>query len=263
MNVNKLLLGGAGLGAGGLVMEEFMQPKEKHIELEETKVEIQVATLNEKGYIRECLKSLREQPLYRTSHKVDIVVLDSGSDDGTLDIAHEYADRVINCPKGKVSARDVGYRESNADIVVSTDADARFPKYWLSNLIAPFEDPEVVATHGPSLTDDRLWRVPKSLYTIYDSFIGKILGQNMAIRRIAYINQGGYNTNIDESDFETIQNEEEYRMHTMMQREGKIEWVWTAPTISSTRRRLISEEKIKNPEKVRKYHKRKEKHNTF
>mgnify|MGYP003333512325 CR=1 FL=1 len=81
-----------------------------------------VITRNEAAHIRECLESIRFAD--------EIVVLDSGSTDGTTDIAREITDKVFvshDWPGfGAQKNRALGY--ATGEWVLSIDADERVPE---------------------------------------------------------------------------------------------------------------------------------------
>lgn len=251
----KTILGAGGLvGLGtGLVIDKSTKPKEETVQLKDTSVEIHTLTYNEEETIEKSLKSILEQPLYKRNRNVRSVLVDSQSTDNTIEIASEYVDDIWRTPKGKVTSRDEAYRRSNADIIVHTDADIERPEYWLSNLLKPFSNPDTVATHGPSLTKDPIYKAPKGLWVPLDYKIPKLIGQNVAIRRQAYTNSKGFNTNIDETKFHEVQKAEEYGLYNLMDGQGEIVWVWNAPVYSSSRRRLLSIEKIRQTKEAKKH----------
>ena len=87
-------------------------------------ISVVIPTLNEGPVIERCLKSLSEQ----TYKDFEIVIVDSGSKDGTLRIARKYKSRIIDEPRrGVPLARNRGAREAKGDIVVCTDGDAVYP----------------------------------------------------------------------------------------------------------------------------------------
>jgi len=108
-------------------------------------VSIIIPTLNEEELIADCLQSLRNQSF----KDFEIIVIDGGSTDRTVEIAKEYTDKVILAPDSKIGeARLIGVKEASGNIIVSTDADTVHPPFWLQNLVRHFNDPEVVAVGG-------------------------------------------------------------------------------------------------------------------
>ena len=80
-----------------------------------------VITYNEEQNIRECLESL--------AWVKEIVVVDSGSRDRTLEICRDYTDRVfINPWDGHIEQKNVAVSRASHDWVLSIDADERVPE---------------------------------------------------------------------------------------------------------------------------------------
>ena len=80
-----------------------------------------IPTKNNAGTIEQCLNSLLR---YRESIK-DIIVVDGQSTDGTLDIVRKFPVKILADPgKGQNLAYEIGWRNSEGDIVIFMDADA-------------------------------------------------------------------------------------------------------------------------------------------
>lgn len=81
----------------------------------------------------------------------EVLALDSGSTDGTLDLLARYPIRTATLP-GAFSygrALNAGARLARGDFVVYLSAHARpRGREWLAALMAPFADPNVTATFG-------------------------------------------------------------------------------------------------------------------
>lgn len=82
----------------------------------------------------------------------EIVALDSGSSDGTLEILDRYPIRVEALDPATFSygrALNRGARTARGDVVVFLSAHCRpTSRGWLAALVAPFTEPGVVATFG-------------------------------------------------------------------------------------------------------------------
>ena len=76
-------------------------------------VSIIVPSFNEERYIKKTLTSIRGQSIIEEYPKFfELIVVDNGSTDNTVDIAERYADKVIiENRKGKLTARNTGIRE--------------------------------------------------------------------------------------------------------------------------------------------------------
>jgi glycosyltransferase involved in cell wall biosynthesis len=77
-----------------------------------------VITKNEEKNIRECLESVKWVN--------EIVIVDAGSKDRTVEIAKEFTRKIFNCPwDGYGAAKNYGLSQCTGDWVVSIDADER------------------------------------------------------------------------------------------------------------------------------------------
>lgn len=149
-----------------------------------------IPALNEEEFIGDCLRSIRAQ----TVPPAEIIVVDNGSTDKTVEIARELADRVIIMPNMRiVTLRQTGADAAENPIIVSTDADTTHPDFWLEKLLRHFSDPNVVAVGGPirpsvSGTMENLYAKGLSA----SASAGFFSGANMAYRRDAFEQAGGY-----------------------------------------------------------------------
>jgi cellulose synthase/poly-beta-1,6-N-acetylglucosamine synthase-like glycosyltransferase len=88
----------------------------------------------------------------------EILVVDNGSSDGTAALIQARPVRYLREPKRGVSnARNRGIAESRGEILAFVDADCLVEPHWLTELVRPFEDPEVGAVggelrHAPPIT---------------------------------------------------------------------------------------------------------------
>ncbi len=102
-----------------------------------------IATVkNESPSIRRLFDSL----LAQTRPPDEVVIVDGGSTDGTLDILGEYAARapwplkVISQPGANISqGRNTAIAAAAGPIIASTDAGVRLNECWLEELVKPFE----------------------------------------------------------------------------------------------------------------------------
>ncbi|MFD5797031.1 bifunctional polysaccharide deacetylase/glycosyltransferase family 2 protein [Streptomyces diastatochromogenes] len=121
-------------------------------------VSVIVPAYNEKECIANTLESLA-----RSTHPIEILVVDDGSTDGTSEIARSAAEslgmanvRVIRQENaGKPAALNNGVRSARHDIVVMMDGDTVFEPDTVRQLVQPFADPEVGAVAGNAKVGNR------------------------------------------------------------------------------------------------------------
>jgi glycosyltransferase involved in cell wall biosynthesis len=105
---------------------------------------IVIRTLDESELIGRCLDTLARQ---RGGFALDVLVVDSGSTDGTVEIAQSYGHRVLNLDPGEFDyskALNVGIAEVDGEFVVSLSAHAiPVDDEWLEKMIAPFAAADV------------------------------------------------------------------------------------------------------------------------
>ena len=103
-------------------------------------VAIVIPTLNEALFIGPCLDSILGQNY--PFNRLDIMVVDGGSDDKTHEIVNGYADKwsnirwIDNPRKIQSAAFNIGVSRSSASIVVRMDAHARYASDYISKCVA-------------------------------------------------------------------------------------------------------------------------------
>lgn len=106
------------------------------------KITVCIVTYNEKGNIGDCLKSVYDMDY--PPDLFEVLVVDGGSDDGTIDIVRDYQKirdnlrLIIDHRKGTAVARRVGVEEAQSDYIAFTDADCEVPPDWLIILVNGF-----------------------------------------------------------------------------------------------------------------------------
>lgn len=81
-------------------------------------VSVNIATYNSARTLTKCLESVKKQ----TYPGIEIIVMDSDSKDGTLDIARSYGAKIIFAPTLAL-ARDAGARASSGEYIFLLDSD--------------------------------------------------------------------------------------------------------------------------------------------
>ncbi len=111
-------------------------------------VTVYTTVLNERDNIALLLDSLLNQ----SRMPDEIIVVDGGSTDGTVDTVKEYTSkghpiRLIESPGANVATgRNIGIDNATFDVVASTDAGCTLHSHWLENLRKTFtEDTDVVS----------------------------------------------------------------------------------------------------------------------
>lgn len=145
-------------------------------------ISVVVPTLDEIDALPNCLDALAPQ-LGPTD---EVIVVDGGSDDGTIAYAQQWGAEVIVDPESSIGmARHLGTRAARGEVIVSTDADAVPPQDWVATIRAHFAaDPDLVCLWG-NIVDEN--GVPvRSLVGKFSTITGGASGNNTAFRKGAY-----------------------------------------------------------------------------
>ena len=105
--------------------------------------------------------------------------------------------------------------------MVSVDADTYYPPNVLNEMLKPFKDPSVVATTGATFMPLSPFIHP--LYRLY--YESRVLGRLSAVRKDAYFRVGGFNLNIDHTNWLELLEEEEVRFYDKLSKIGKVVYV--------------------------------------
>ncbi|HII41486.1 MAG TPA: glycosyltransferase [Thermoplasmata archaeon] len=105
------------------------------------RVSVIVPTWNEASALPSLLESLRRQ----TVREFEVIVADSGSTDGTQQVAAAFDARFLpGQRKGPAEGRNRGARAARTDTLVFVDADCLLPPQLLESILSALDDPAVV-----------------------------------------------------------------------------------------------------------------------
>jgi len=106
-----------------------------------------IPTLNSGKTLEACLVSIFQQVTPRSEYEV--VIADAGSSDETRSIAKRLGvDKIVENPlKTGEAGKTAGIKASSGKIIALIDSDNILPdSSWLNQMLAPFHDPEIIAT---------------------------------------------------------------------------------------------------------------------
>jgi len=106
------------------------------------RISVVIPTLNEERFIELCLSSLVAQ----TVKPFEIIIVDAGSTDRTVELARKYTDKIIYSSVANVAfQRELGVSHASGDYILLADADTVFPSDAVERMLENFSDPSVAA----------------------------------------------------------------------------------------------------------------------
>jgi cellulose synthase/poly-beta-1,6-N-acetylglucosamine synthase-like glycosyltransferase len=186
------------------------EKKHKHI-ASFPNVSVVVAARNEEGNIERCLRSILQVDY--PVDKLEVVVADDGSTDRTPEIISKIKqehnnlkviriESQINNLKGKANALAQAITQTNGEFIFLTDADCEVPRTWIKGMLRHFDEKTGVASGVTIIETGKIFYGMQSLDWAFllsvAAAVGRLfkpvacIGNNMAFRKEAYIECGGY-----------------------------------------------------------------------
>ena len=169
----------------------------KNIAVNLPKISIVVPAFNEATMLPLCLDAIQKQD-YKGDFEV--IIADNASTDNTVRIAQKFNAKVVyEKRRGAVYARITGFNAATGEIIASTDADTLVPIDWLTSIEIALRDQNyagIVGAYELNNTNTFSKKLVGS-FVPYLRFIDKLVGAhfagaNFAVRRLAYIEVGGF-----------------------------------------------------------------------
>jgi glycosyltransferase involved in cell wall biosynthesis len=111
-------------------------------------ISIVIRAYNEERYLKRLLEGINQQ----TVKDVEIILVDSGSTDGTIAIAESFGAKIVHIPSVEFTfgrSLNFGVREATREFIVIASAHV-YPVYpdWLETMLRPFQDESVALAYG-------------------------------------------------------------------------------------------------------------------
>ncbi|MHC8441121.1 MAG: TIGR04283 family arsenosugar biosynthesis glycosyltransferase [Candidatus Eutrophobiaceae bacterium] len=155
-------------------------------------VSIIIPVLNERQAIERCLAELQE--LRACGH--ELIVVDGGSVDGSLDLAHPHCDKAISAQSGRAAQMHAGAVQAQGDLLLFLHVDTRLPDNAKDLLLAlPRSEQDFVwGRFDVQLSGECfMFRMIETLMNVRSRFSGIATGdQAMFIERRGYFELGGF-----------------------------------------------------------------------
>jgi glycosyltransferase involved in cell wall biosynthesis len=116
------------------------------IQSEDPEVSIVIIAYNEGKNLLSCISSLSD---IKSSYKIEIIIVDNNSTDGTPDIIKLFPIKYIYQPlKGVGNARQAGMNIAKGKYILNGDADCIYPSSYVDNIMAVLNRKENSAVFG-------------------------------------------------------------------------------------------------------------------
>ena len=151
--------------------------------------------------LRRCLQSIRGNDY--PADRVEIVVADNGSDDGSADVARAAGAIVLDLPALSVAQlRNAAAAAATGDVLALVDADHEIEKDWIASAVETLRQPAAGAVGAPYLTPSGASWVQRAYGRLRVRAGGtrevEWLGTgNMALRRAVFFEAGGFDTTLE------------------------------------------------------------------
>ena len=144
--------------------------------------------------IGKCLESVLDQSILPD----EIIVIDGGSKDDTLEILRQFPVQVHHENSGSIGyARNLGVKKAKGEIVFFIDSDCYAERDWVKNMIPHFDQAEVAGAAGrivPWNPESMLAKYQAAFMTTPEnrSLVRRVPMCNTALRKEAAISAGGF-----------------------------------------------------------------------
>ena len=165
-------------------------------------ISIIIPARNAAGTIDACLGSVLT---HVPEESRDIIVVDNGSSDATVDLARKYPIRLILEPNGFVSrTRNQGARLATSPILAFIDSDCQITPGWYDAILSVFADSTIGVTGSRHVIRDtptwveRVWQRAHGRQALVDGAdVAYIPAGNLATRREAFFAVDGFDERLE------------------------------------------------------------------
>jgi cellulose synthase/poly-beta-1,6-N-acetylglucosamine synthase-like glycosyltransferase len=175
-------------------------------------ISVIVPARNAQPTLGACLAALRQEGV--PGAQAELFVVDDASTDETARIAAHWGAHVLHADgRGPAAARNLGARAAHGQIFVFLDADTAPRPGWLAELVAPFDDPCVVAVKGRYHTRQRSLVARFSQVEFEEKYarlerarqIDFVDTGTAAFRRSAFLEAGGFDERFTRPSAEDVE----------------------------------------------------------
>ncbi len=165
------------------------------------RVSMIVATRNNEQTINECLGAIFE--LDYPKDFLEVIVVDGGSTDATVEIAEKYPVKIVSAPLNAPAAYNYALKTVSNEVLGFIDSDAKVEKEWLNKLVAHLDDPQVAGVSGNIETwnTENAWARSigydlKNRYARLKKYVVRVATMNLLMKKSIIEEVGGFDENL-------------------------------------------------------------------
>src|SRR5512136_106615 len=151
------------------------------------RVSVIIPALNEAENIVAAIESVRRQ-----SGEMDIIVVDGGSADNTIELAQPQA-RIVSSGRGRAVQMNAGARQAQGEVLLFLHADSRLHPQALVKLHEVLDDPRMAGGSFTLVFDaDNFWLRFYAFCSTIDCLCFRYGDQGIFVRRAVFEQMQGY-----------------------------------------------------------------------
>lgn len=181
--------------------------------MEAIRCSIIIRSFNEEKHIAQLLVGIQKQTIFS---QIEVILVDSGSTDRTVEIAEQFGVKIINIKPENFSfgrALNIGCEAAKGEFLLFASAHV-YPLYtdWVEKMIAPFTQPKVALVYGRQVgneltkySEEQLFKKWFPTVSNYDQPIPFCNNANAVVRKALWLAQP-YNvqlTGLEDLDWAT------------------------------------------------------------
>ena len=164
------------------------------MQMKTPRISVVIPTFQEGRYLARVLSRVGE-----AKPPVEIVVVDSGSQDNTVEIAKQFTDKIYPIKERGISkAKNYGAQQANGEILVFLDADVKPPKDFAEKVREVFNNNTVVGAtchivpENPNLSETIFFQFYNLLIQICSKLKPHSRGEFLAVKKKSFLAVDGF-----------------------------------------------------------------------
>jgi glycosyltransferase involved in cell wall biosynthesis len=174
--------------------------------LEIKNMSIVILTYNSQRTLERCLEAVSK--LEYPDRNIEVLMLDNGSQDNTLEIIKQYGYNYKVLPEYNLSRlRNFGADASNGEIIAFIDSDCIVSADWAMQVNKWFNDPSVGIVGNEYILPENATKFERNWYANYNFGVNEkelIPAGNMAIRKAYFEQLGGFDNRLSTGEDDYI-----------------------------------------------------------